>query len=64
MCEKTFETLANLETHIKHARYIVAHIKDHIIKVHDSEKYLMLDNFKISRDDCEEVTWRDFYFQF
>ena len=39
-------------------------MKDHVISVHDSEKYLMIDNFKISRDNSEDVTWKNFYFGF
>ena len=39
-------------------------IKEHIVKDHDSESYIMVDNFKLSRENWEEVTWRNFYFKF
>jgi hypothetical protein len=65
----------NLETHLntceiyqctkcKHKEATLPNIKDHVVNVHDSEKYLMIDNFKMSRDDSEDVTWKNFYFGF
>ena len=75
LCEKTFETKENLETHLntceiyqctkcKHKEATLPNIKDHVVNIHNSEKYLMIDNFKMSRDDSDEVTWKNFYFGF
>ena len=39
-------------------------IKQHITNQHNSQRYLMIDNYKLSRENWEEVTWKDFYIQF
>ena len=39
-------------------------IKQHIINQHNSQRYLMIDNYKLSRENWEEVTWKDFYIKF
>ena len=39
-------------------------MKDHIIDVYNIEKYLMIGNLKLSRDNSEDVTWKIFYFGF
>ena len=75
LCEKTFETKVNLETHLntceifqctkcKDKEAKLPNIKDHVVNIHNSEKYFMIDNFKMSRDDSDEVTWKNFYFGF
>ena len=42
----------------------MADMKEHIVKEHDCEDYIMIDNFKLSRENWEDVTWRNFYFKF
>ena len=75
LCERFFETKENLEIHLntcevfqctkcKKKEPIMANIKEHIVKDHDSEDYIMVDNFKLSRENWEDVTWRNFYFKF
>ena len=75
LCERFFETKENLEVHLntcevyqctkcKKKELTMSDSKEHIIKDHDSENYIMVDNFKLSRENWEDVTWRNFYFKF
>ena len=75
LCENIFTSREHLETHLNTCEIYrcskcekkestLPRMKDHVITEHDSEMYLMIDNFKISREDSEDMTWRDFYFQF
>ena len=73
--EKTFEKKVNLETHLntceiytcnkwKKKEKTIPSMKYHVINVHESEKNLMIDNFKLSRYNSEEFTCKNFSFQF
>ena len=75
LCERFFETKENLEMQLNTFKVfqctkcnkkepIMADIKEHIIKEHESEAYIMVHNFKLSRENWEEVTWRNFCFKF
>ena len=75
LCENNFETRENLEIHLntceiyrcskcKKKETTLPNMKDHVINVLDSEKYLMIDNFELSRDNSEVVTWKNLYFGF
>ena len=74
LCENTFGTRENLDIHLntceifrctkcKKKETTLKNIENHVIDIHDSKSYLMIDNFKISRENVEETTWRDFYFK-
>ena len=74
LCENTFGNRENLDIHLNTCEIYrcskcqkkestIKAIENHVINLHDSQKYLMIDNFKISRENSEETTWRDFYFK-
>ena len=75
LCDNTFESKENLEIHLNTCKIFrctkcnekkptLSTMKDHVINQLDSEMYLMIDVYKISRQNNEEITWRDFYFGF
>ena len=75
LCEKVLGNREALEIHLNLCEVYqctkcqrketnIGDIKQHIINQHNSQRYLMVDNFKLSRENWEDVTWKDFYFQF
>ena len=70
LCENEFGTMVNLETHLNtcevyqcskcsEKRTLLHNIKEHVETKHKSESYLMINNYKLSRENSEEVTWRN-----
>ena len=75
LCEKVLGSKEALEIHLNLCEVYqctkcqrketnFSDIKQHIINQHNSQRYLMIDNYKLSRENWEEVTWKEFYIQF
>ena len=75
LCEKVLGNKEALEIHLNLCEVYqctkcqrketnIGDIKKHIRNEHNSERFLMVDNYRLSRENWEGVTWKDFNFQF
>ena len=75
LCENSFENNQKLNIHLSTCEIYICRncqnreptmskVKAHVHFEHDSERDLMIDHWKTSRDDHTEVTRSDFYFKF